>query len=310
MSERARLVRTHLERARLRPGRGFKPLRAALYYAQRGIVQPTIRAAIRASFAAAIKWRHPSNGGKGDAIWHAPECSAVLRSLETEGIAILPERLPKQVEEMKRFLSDKLLVVRSGKRVHHERVPPGCTIADYPLETVLNCPHVLTVANFDFLIRTATQYLGCLPTISTLRIWWSFPGSQRESSHGFHRDYDDFRCVKLFVYLTDVDETSGPHHFVRGSHRTRPELFRRTQEAETLKKAFGCDAIRVVTGAAGTAFLENSIGIHAGPIPISQPRLVLQVGYTLLPRFELLYKPIEIESRPAIDKYINRLYVR
>ena len=65
-----------------------------------------------------------------------------------------------------------------------------------------------------------------------------------------------------------------------------------------------------VTGAAGTAFLENSIGIHAGPIPISQPRLVLQVAYTLLPRFELLYKPIEIESRPAIDKYNNRLYIR
>ena len=114
-----------LEQARLRPGRGFKPLRAALYYAQRGIVQPTIRSAITAGFAAAINWRHPSKGGQGDAIWHAPECAAVLRSLETEGIAILPERLPEQVEEMNRFLSDKPLVLRSGARVHHERVPPG-----------------------------------------------------------------------------------------------------------------------------------------------------------------------------------------
>src|SRR4030095_11985620 len=204
----------------------------------------------------------------------------------------------------------KPLVLRSGERVHRERVPPGCTMADYQLETVLNCPHILAVANSDFLIRTATQYLGCLPTISTLRIWWSFPGSRRENIHSFHRDWDDWRCVKLFVYLTDVDETSGPHHFVRGSHRTQLELFRRPHEAETLEKAFGRDAIRPVTGAAGTAFLENSIGIHAGPIPISQPRLVLQVGYTLLPRFEMLYNPIEIESRPAIDNYINRLYVR
>jgi len=299
-----------LEKAHLRPGRGFRPLRAALYCAQRGIVWPTIRSAITAGFAAAIKWRHSSNGGQEDAIWHAPQCSAVLPSLETEGIAILPERLPKQVEEMNRFLSDKPLVLRSGERVHHKRVPPGCMIADYQLETVLNCPHVLAVANSDFLIRTATQYLGCLPTISTLRIWWSFPGSRREYTHTFHRDFADWRCVTLFVYLTDVDENSGPHHFVRGSHRTQPELFRRPHEAETLEKAFGRHAIRVVTGAAGTAFLENSIGIHSGPIPISQPRLVLQVGYTLLPRFELLYRPIEIESRLAIDKYINRLYVR
>ena len=214
-----------VKRARIRPGRGFQPLRAALYYAQRGIVQPTIRSAITAGLAAAINWRHPSKGRQGDAILHAPECSAVLRSLETEGIAILPECLPEQVEEMNRFLSDKPLVLRSGERVHHECVPPGCTIADYQLETVLNCPHILAVANSDFLIRTATQYLGCLPTISTLRIWWSFPGSRREDPHSFHRDRDDWRSLKFFVYLTEVDETSGPHHFVRGSHRIQPELF-------------------------------------------------------------------------------------
>jgi len=289
-------------------------VRAALYYAQRGIVQATIRSAITSGLAAAINWRHPSKGRKGDGILHAPECSTVLRSLETEGIAILPECLPEQVKEMNRFLSDKPVVLRTGERsgqiVPHDRVPHGCTMADYQLETVLNCPHVLALANSDFLIRTATQYLGCLPTISTLRIWWTFPGSRREDFHLFHRDWDDWRCVKLFVYLTEVDETSGPHHFVQGSHRTQPELFWRCYQAETLKKAFGRDAIRVVTGAAGTAFLENSIGIHAGPMPISQPRLILQVGYTLLPRFALLYKPLEIESRPDIDKYINRLYVR
>jgi hypothetical protein len=212
---------------------------------------------------------------------------------------------------MNRFLSDRALVLRRGERVDRKRMPPGCAMADYPLETLLNCPHVLALANSDFLIRTATQYLGCLPTISTLRIWWTFPGSQREASmDGFHRDRDDWRCLKVFVYLTDVDEGSGPHHFVRGSHRGQPELFWRTHEVEALEKAFGRDAICVVTGAAGTAFLEDSIGIHAGPVPIGQPRLVLQVAYTLLPRFQLLYKPAEIESRPAVDPYINRLYVR
>lgn len=300
-----------LEHTRLRPGRGFKPLRAALYYAQRGIVQPTVRSAITAGVAAAINWRHPSTGGHADSIWHAADCSAVLGTLETEGIAILPERLSEHVVEMNRFLSDRPLVLRSGERVDHEHVPPGCTIADYQLETVLNCPHVLAVANSDFLIRTATQYLGCPPTISTLRLWWTFPGSQREaSSQSFHRDRDDWRCLKFFVYLTDVDESSGPHHFVRGSHRIQPELFWRTHEVETLQNVFGRDAICVVTGAAGTAFLANSIGIHAGPIPISKPRLIFQVGYTLLPRFSLLYKPVEIKARPAVDKYINRLFVR
>ena len=302
--------RAHLEHARLRPGRGFNPLRAALYYAQRGIVQPTIRSAITASLATVIKWRHPLSGGQGDSTWHAGEPAAILRTLDTEGIAVLPERLSVQVAEMNRFLSDRPLVLRSGEQVDRQCVPSGCTMADYPLETVLNCPHVLALANSDVLIRTATQYLGCLPTISTLRVWWTFPGSERQEVHSFHRDRDDWRGLTLFVYLTDVDEDSGPHHFVRGSHRTRPERFWRAHEIESLEKAFGRDAIRVVTGEAGTAFLEDSIGIHAGPAPIARPRLIFQVGYTLLPRFSLLYKPVEIESCPAVDPYINRLYVR
>ncbi|MGH7308106.1 MAG: hypothetical protein ACREK6_05365 [Candidatus Rokuibacteriota bacterium] len=300
-----------LEHARLRPGRGFKPLRAALYFAQRGITQPTIHAAITAGIVAAINWRHPVTGGQGDEICHAPDCSATLRSLEAEGVAILPQRLTEQVKEMNRFLSDQPVMLSSGERVHRERMPPGCTMADYRLETVLNCPHVLSVANSDFVIRTATRYLGCLPTISTLRIWWLFPGSRLgASAPSFHRDRDDWRCLKLFVYLTDVDETSGPHHFVRGSHRTQPELFWCTYDAKTLEKAFGRDAMCVITGTAGTAFLEATIGLHAGPIPIRQPRLVLQVGYTLLPRFSRLYKPMEVQSRPAVDKYINRLFIR
>ena len=302
--------RAHLEHARLRPGRGFKPLRAALYYAQRGIVQPTIRSAITAGLAAVIKWRHPFSGAQGDSIWHAVDRSAILRTLDTEGIAVLPERLSVQVAEMSRFLWDRPLVLRSGERVDRTRVPPSCTMADYQLETVLNCPHVLAVANSDFLIRTATQYLGCLPTISTLRIWWTFPGTERHEVQSFHRDRYDWRSLTVFVYLRDVDESSGPHHYVRGTHRTRPELFWRAHAVEGLEKAFGRDAIRVVTGAAGTAFLEDGLGIHAGPVPIAQPRLIFQIGYSLLPRFSLLYKPLEIESRPAVDQYINRLYVR
>ena len=126
-------------------------MRAALYYAQRGIVQPTIRSAITASLATAIKWRHPLNGGQGDSTWHAVERSAILRTLDAEGIAVLPERLSVQLAEMNRFLSDRPLVLHSGERVDRQRVPSGCTMADYPLETVLNCPSCSRPGEFRFL---------------------------------------------------------------------------------------------------------------------------------------------------------------
>ena len=34
----------------------------------------------------------------------------------------------------------------------------------------------------------------------------------------FHADFHDFKWLKLFVYLTDVTDRSGPHVMVRGSH--------------------------------------------------------------------------------------------
>jgi hypothetical protein len=150
-----------VERARLRPGRGFKPVRAALYYAQRVTVQPTIHAVITAGIVAAINWRQASRRAHGDGIGHEAASSATLRSLEIDGIARLPQLLTEQVKEMNGFLSDKPVVLSSGERVHRERVPPGCVVADYESETVLRCPHVLSLANSDFMLNAvAARRLG------------------------------------------------------------------------------------------------------------------------------------------------------
>ena len=43
------------------------------------------------------------------------------------------------------------------------------------------------------------------------------PGSTRVSSQRWHRDYNDERLVKVFIYLTDVDEDTGPLEYVPGS---------------------------------------------------------------------------------------------
>ncbi len=34
----------------------------------------------------------------------------------------------------------------------------------------------------------------------------------------FHRDPDDFRFLTLFIYLTDVSPSAGPHQVIPGSH--------------------------------------------------------------------------------------------
>jgi hypothetical protein len=37
----------------------------------------------------------------------------------------------------------------------------------------------------------------------------------------FHRDSEDWRYLKILVYLSDVDDGAGPHVYLHGSHLTR-----------------------------------------------------------------------------------------
>ena len=49
-------------------------------------------------------------------------------------------------------------------------------MANHRLEDMLACPHILQLANRRALLRLAARYLGCAPTLSALRLRWSFPG--------------------------------------------------------------------------------------------------------------------------------------
>ena len=297
-----------LDYARLTPGRGFKPLRALLYYTQRVLVRPDLRAKIVSRIAAFINWRRPPATVRGPS---AVDCTPIVASIKNNGWSLMPTISPEQIDDIRRYLADKPVVLRDRRVTPLNRVPTDCTGADYDLKTVLHSPHFFEIANARANLEVASQYLGCVPTISTVGIRWSLPSKGEQATiQKFHRDPDDWRSLKFFVYLTDVDLTSGPHHYVAGSHLTAGSLFARPLEHDDVKRTFGEDRIRPVTGPAGTAFMVDVNGVHAGPVPTSRPRLMLTVGYSLLPVFAMLYEPMSIEPRPSVEKYINRLFVR
>ena len=114
----------------------------------------------------------------------------------------------------------------------------------------------------------------------------------------------------LFRSLTDVDAGSGPHVFVKGSPSIAKLLpIKRYQDAE-VEREFGAENIIHFTGKAGTAFLENTFGLHKGQMPTSCKRLLFQAQYSLFPIGIYRYSPLPrgIEHS-ALDPYINRLYV-
>ena len=277
--------------ARLTPGRGWKPFRALLYYGQRVGVATRVGRILADWIAGALSVRHPvSNDLNGDAL---------LEHLRRDGYAVLPPLLSdEQIKEMLAFLAERKPVGNGAQ-------------SDYELADVVNCPQFMELANHPRLLALAGSYLGCAPTISTICIRWSRPSGQTAAVQSFHRDPDDWKMVKFFTYLTDVAEGTGPHVFIAGSHRDRPPIFARRYSDEELLARYGEKAFITIEGRRGTMFLADTSGVHKGAPALTGPRLMLEIGYTLLPVYCLNYHPARLTRRVFnLNPYINRLIVR
>jgi hypothetical protein len=166
-------------------------------------------------------------------------------------------------------------------------------------------------------LPVVSKYLGVPPTIPYLASWWSLRerGKARDAQC-FHIDFHDFKWVKLFVYLTDVDASAGPHVMVRGSHNRveRQKRFDALKEQNTdandalleafrnaprfedrhVEAFFGAENLISIDGRAGDAFLVDTAAIHKGLLPKSTDRLVFQSLYTLLPTIKNEVSPVTV----------------
>jgi hypothetical protein len=136
----------------------------------------------------------------------------------------------------------------------------------------------------ETLMAVAQAYLKCRPVSDLAAMWWSAPYGSSPSSEAaqmFHFDMDRLKFIKFFVYLTDVDETHGPHVYVARSHIRKPKSVRRDGRIsdEEILRAYGRDAIVEITGGRGTILAVDTRGFHKGKAPESGDRLLFQVEY-------------------------------
>jgi hypothetical protein len=154
-----------------------------------------------------------------------------------------------------------------------------------------DCPVARSLADDPVLRWIAARYLGTIPRLIGVNLWWSYPvvSSPEERNHAaqmFHYDLDDFKFLKFFFYLTDVDEYSGPHVVIKGTHRrktftsTLDRLKVRRYTDQEIAAMYASDQILPIVGPAGTGFAEDTIAIHKGRAPAT-PRLTFQVQFAL-----------------------------
>lgn len=291
--------------AQLSPGKGFQPMRALAYYAQR-LVTP---AAARRTFSRLIAARVRSRHGDGTAWPEGEDHGRIMADLRRDGIAMLSPVEVSKIDEIAAYFRGQPVQLPDGTEAPLEP-EANAPMAAYALHRIVECPGLLDLLNASPLLRIASDYLGCTPTLSSLGVRWSFPNSGTlVRTQSFHRDIDDWRFLKLFIYLTDVDEDSGPHSYVRTSHASSFGWRARAYAEGELKRRFGPDKIATITGPRGTAFVADTIGVHRGLPPTTRPRLVLQAQYSLLPIFAFLYGSRTGEAARVGEAYCNRLLV-
>jgi hypothetical protein len=293
--------------ARLHPGPGFRLDRSAFYYAQRMVTGPRVRGAFASAIAAAVR----ASAGSGPEPLLAIDRDLARTILRRDGIGLLPGFCTEQeADDMLGYFRRQPIVDANGRLVPLDAVSVEMPAAPYMLRTVLECPGLLAMLNRSRVLGVVSQYLGCKPTMSSLGVRWSFPHEgPANGTQALHRDPDDWRFVKLFVYLTDVDEGAGPHVYVRGSHRGAGRLRSSPYDANAVEARYGRDNVLKICGPRGTSFIADTWGIHRGAIPRERPRLILQAQYSLLPVFAFKYEPLAMDSAGPIDPYVNRLLV-
>ena len=155
-----------------------------------------------------------------------------------------------------------------------------------------HCSALEKIVRDPKLLAIAARYLDSDPVLIRTQLAWSFVAeSEQYKAKGklgiplilFHYDLDDFRALKFFFYLTDVDLFSGAHICVRGSHKRRKLIhsFFRGFSEQSIFDYYGRENIVNICGKAGFGFAEDPFCFHRGTPPIGSHRLMLQIEFSL-----------------------------
>ncbi len=214
----------------------------------------------------------------------------IVHQIRENGYFVFKEKLPMSVcESLLSFAkSNPARTVPSKKGYEYITYDPEHVEApmykfrEQDLLKSQDVREIITDMNF---FTIAQEYLDCKPIQDVVVMWWSAPYSSEASSEAaqlYHFDMDHLRFLKFFVYLTPVGEHNGPHCYIRGSHRHKPEaLYADKRFSDTLvQQHYAEDDIKVIEGDVGTVMAVDTSGIHKGKVVSQGDRLLFQMEYT------------------------------
>lgn len=164
------------------------------------------------------------------------------------------------------------------------------------LKNYLNQDHLkkyrsfIDMATSDDILATVANYLGFIPVLSEIALWYSEPGQygEEKSSQLYHLDNADTSQVKLFVHLDDVVQSGGPFTFL-GESDTDLVVSRtgygRRRNVDRLSDEVVYDIIpnshkiECTFDAGSVVYVDTSKCLHFGSRCLDKGRKILMIQY-------------------------------
>ena len=238
-----------------------------------------------------------------DTLFRGINPDVATEALDRDGLFAgfqLPADIVSQIDSFARATHcfgnlDRRLELRVTDHGHFENSTGRSIVTGHYFERVMDCEAARRVQQDPILFQIAQNYLGGDARITATRLWWSFPAKNVQdadlhlASQGrFHFDLDDWRMVKFFFYIGAVDNASGPHIYVKGSHKRHALGHQFTlmvgQPTDEIEKIYRKESFTELTGPAGFGFVEDPFGFHMGSLAEDRTRLVLEVTFGVSPK--------------------------
>lgn len=157
-------------------------------------------------------------------------------------------------------------------------------------QDIIKIEEVQKLAFDKNLLNLVAHFLGSEPVLCQTNCWWSVNKSTHRSNLSgnaqlFHQDTEYLKFIKVFIYLTDVNENNGPHKYVQGTSKIAQDSLGEDYkpsnrvEDEKVEQLFGKENILTFTGKKGTIIIEDTFGLHKGTPVVEGARLLLQLEY-------------------------------
>jgi hypothetical protein len=191
----------------------------------------------------------------------AAECRTIFQGLQSSGA------LQKRASNLKEHLRP---IVKADELAQH--------------------PEIGRFALSRPVLEGVTAYFGSVPVLSSICLLWSVKNQTITSSQQYHFDGEDFRQLKLFINVWDINDEHGPLTFYpaatsaailqRGDRKQRLESGNlRFEDEFVLAGANGQRPVRVVGEAGAGVFVDTSRCIHYGSRCNTKERLMLMLQY-------------------------------